>query len=286
MQIMGKFLVKSYAKINISLNVLEKHPDGYHELDTVMVPLELHDSLIVSEHFKDDNYVTIDDFSLNSTDYNITSLAIDTLAAKHGFKNRFRVDIHKVIPIQAGLGGGSSNAASVMKALNQKLNLKMSDDELIQIASKLGADIPFFIKCVPARCRGIGEKITPITIKNDYYVLLVKPNEGLSTKTVFDKSDELEFTTGNIDDVVDALETGNDEKLANSLHNSLENAAFALIPEIKTIKEYLLNKGLKIVQMTGSGSSVFALSQDKKLLKKLERELENKYTVELTKILK
>ena len=172
---MGKFLVKSHAKINIAINVLDKKENGYHELDSIMVPLELHDSLIVSEHYKNENFVTIDDFSFNFSDYNITSLAIDALAAKHGFKNRYRVSIHKVIPIKAGLGGGSSNAAAIMKALNVRLGLNMSDEELISIGVKLGADIPFFIKCVPARCRGIGEKITPITIKNDYYVLIVKP---------------------------------------------------------------------------------------------------------------
>lgn len=283
---MGKFLVKSYAKINIALNVLDKKEDGYHELDSIMVPLELHDSLIVSEHYKDDNFVTIDDFSIDFSDYNITSLAIDSLSDKYGFKNRYRVLIHKVIPIKAGLGGGSSNAAAIMKALNKTLKLNISDEELMNIGLTLGADVPFFVKCVPARCRGIGEQIEPITIKNNYYVLIVKPNEGLATKKVFDKADELKLSVGNIDDVVDALASGDDEKLAKSMHNSLESAAISMLPEIKEIKNYLIDRGLKLVQMTGSGSAVFALSQDKKILKKIERELEDKYIVELTKILK
>lgn len=283
---MGKFLVKSYAKINIALNVLDKKEDGYHELDSIMVPLELHDSLIVSEHYKDDNFVTIDDFSIDFSDYNITSLAIDSLSDKYGFKNRYRVLIHKVIPIKAGLGGGSSNAAAIMKALNKTLKLSISDEELMNIGLTLGADVPFFVKCVPARCRGIGEQIEPITIKNNYYVLIVKPNEGLATKKVFDKADELKLSVGNIDDVVDALASGDDEKLAKSMHNSLESAAISMLPEIKEIKNYLIDRGLKLVQMTGSGSAVFALSQDKKILKKIERELEDKYIVELTKILK
>lgn len=283
---MGKFLVKSYAKINIALNVLDKKEDGYHELDSIMVPLELHDSLIVSEHYKDDNFVTIDDFSIDFSDYNITSLAIDSLSDKYGFKNRYRVLIHKVIPIKAGLGGGSSNAAAIMKALNKTLKLNISDEELMNIGLTLGADVPFFVKCVPARCRGIGEQIEPIAIKNNYYVLIVKPNEGLATKKVFDKADELKLSVGNIDDVVDALASGDDEKLAKSMHNSLESAAISMLPEIKEIKNYLVDRGLKLVQMTGSGSAVFALSQDKKILKKIERELEDKYIVELTKILK
>ena len=210
----------------------------------------------------------------------------DSLSDKYGFKNRYRVLIHKVIPIKAGLGGGSSNAAAIMKALNKTLKLNISDEELMNIGLTLGADVPFFVKCVPARCRGIGEQIEPITIKNNYYVLIVKPNEGLATKKVFDKADELKLSVGNIDDVVDALASGDDEKLAKSMHNSLESAAISMLPEIKEIKNYLIDRGLKLVQMTGSGSAVFALSQDKKILKKIERELEDKYIVELTKILK
>ena len=135
--------------------------------------------------------------------------------------------------------------------------------------------------------RGIGEILDPITVKNNYYVLIVKPFDGLSTQTVFRKADEqVELKTGNIEDVIKALETGDDELLANSIVNSLEDAAISLIPEIKRIKEILYGFGLKIVGMTGSGSSVVALSQDKKLLKKIEKELENSYQVELTRVIK
>lgn len=283
---MGKFLVRSHAKINIALNILDKRPDGYHSIDSVMVPLELHDSLIVAEHFKSENFVTIDNFSLHFSDYNIATSALDAIIEKCKIDKRFRVIIHKVIPIKAGMGGGSSNAAAVLVGLNKKLKLGLTDEELIQIGVKLGADVPFFIKNVPARCTGVGEIISPISIKNDYYVLIVKPSKGLATKAVFEKADELTLTTGNIEDVIDALATGDDDKLANSIHNSLEAAAISLLPDIQEIKNYLKSKGLNIVQMTGSGSAVFALSKDKKLLRKIEAELEDKYIVELTKILK
>ena len=279
--------VKSYAKINIALNVVGKTENNYHLLDSIVLPIELHDTIIL-ENLKNgvETYVTVDDFSQGSIEYNIASFAIDRLASMYGFKNKFRVYIHKVIPMQAGLGGGSSNAAFTMKAVIKQLKLNVPDETLLDIAKSLGADVPFFIKCVPARMRGIGEILDPIKVKNNYYVLVVKPYEGLSTVAVFNKADELELKTGNIEDVIKALETGDDDLLANSIVNSLEEPAVSLIPEIKRIKEILYSFGLKIVGMTGSGSSVVALSQDKKLLKKVEKELENTYRVELTRVLK
>lgn len=283
---MRKTLLKSYAKINISLNVLNKHEDGYHELDSVMLPIELHDSLIMEEQKSINNHVTVDDFSLSYHDFNLISLAIDALSAKYKFKNKFRILVHKNIPMQGGLGGGSSNAATVMNGINKFLNLHISDEEMIKIAAKLGADIPFFLKSIPARAQGIGEKLTPITVKNDYYVLIVKPNEGLSTRAVFDACDEMEIQTTNIDDVIRALEIGDDDLLADSICNSLENAAIKLLPEIATVKKILMEEGLKIVLMSGSGSCVFALSQNKKELKKIASKLEDRYFVELTKIRK
>lgn len=279
--------VKSYAKINIALNVVGKTERDYHLLDSVVLPIELHDTIIL-QNLKNgvETYVTVDDFSQGSIEYNIASFAIDRLASKYGFKNKFRVYIHKVIPMQAGLGGGSSNAAFTMKAVIKQLKLNVPDEVLYDIAKSLGADVPFFIKCIPARMRGIGEILDPITVKNNYYVLIVKPHEGLSTKTVFTKADEIELKTGNIENVIKALEEGDDDLLADSIVNSLEAPAMELIPEIRNIKEILRSFGLKIVGMTGSGSSVVALSTDKKLLKKIANELENTYEVELTRVLK
>ena len=188
--------------------------------------------------------------------------------------------------MQAGLGGGSSNAAFTMKAVNEMLKLGATDEELIELATPLGADIPFFIPCIPSRCRGIGEKLEPIEIKNNYYVLLVKPSAGCSTKEVFKITDSTEYKHPNIENVLKALKEGDDDLLAESIGNSLEEAATSLVPEIKQIKQTLLDRGLKIVLMSGSGSTVFALSTDLKLLKSLRKELDDHYFVEICKIKK
>ncbi len=279
--------IKSYAKINIALNVVDKLDSGYHTLDSVIVPLELHDTILISVlKSSADTYVTIDDFSLGVIDYNVATFAIEKFAAKYGIDKKFRVFIHKVIPMQAGLGGGSSNAAFVMKGVNQLLKLNVSSEELKELAISLGADVPFFVDCVPSRMQGIGEVLTPINIKNNYHVLIVKPKAGLSTKEIFDKSDEMTLNTCNIDKVIEALETGNDEMLAENINNSLTKPAVELLPEIDKIINTLKGFGLNIVGMTGSGSAVFALSTNAKLLKKIELELEDTYKVCLTKILK
>ncbi len=278
--------VKSYAKINLSLSITKKREDGYHELDGIMLPIELHDTLIISKLKNEDNFVTIDDFSNGLIHYNLVSTAINALAKKYKFNDRFRVFIHKVIPMQAGLGGGSSNAAFTLKAVNQMLKLNASDEELIKIATPLGADIPFFINCKPARCKGIGEQIENVEVKNNYYVLIVKPKSGCSTKEVFAITDKVPYKQIDIDKVKEALANGDDDLLAELIGNSLEEAAISLVPEIQTIKDTLKELGLKIVLMTGSGSAVFALSTDVGLLKKARKVLEDEYFAEIAKVIK
>ena len=285
---MRNLLLKSYAKINICLDVTNKRPDGYHELDMIMLPLEMHDSILFNELANaQDHFVTIDDYSVGSLKYNLATSAIEKLQKVYKFNNKFRITIHKVIPMKAGLGGGSSNAATVMSAVNSYLNLKVTSDELAKLSKDLGADIPFFVYNKPARCTGIGEKIEFINVKNNYYVLICKPEQGCVTKSVYELSDTLELKHGNVDLVKKALEEGDDELLASSIFNSLEEPAMTLVPEIKVIKDKMIEEGLKIVLMSGSGSAVFALSTDKRKLKAVAKKLDKmQYYVEITKIKK
>ena len=279
--------IRSFAKINISLNITKKREDGFHEIDSIMLPITLHDSLVVTKSSNAvDNYVTIDDFSIGSFSYNLATFSIEKLQKAYHFNDKFRVLIHKVIPIQAGLGGGSSNAAFTMKAVNQLLKLGASDEELIELSKPLGCDIPFFIKCKPSRVQGVGEVLTPINVKNNYYVLIVKPDAGCSTKEIYRLSDSMDLKTCDIDAVVKALEEGDDDLLSNNIYNALQEPAIQTVPVIKQIIGELQNNGLKIVQVTGSGSAVFALSTDKKQLKRVFKKLEDRYQVELAKVIK
>ena len=284
---MKKILLRSYAKINICLNVVGKREDGYHELDMIILPLKLHDSLLFTE-LKNarDHFVTIDDFSLGLFKYNIATSTIEKLQKVYNFPQKFRITIHKNIPMQSGLGGGSSNSGAVINAVNDYCNLQMTDEDKIKMATGLGADVPFFVFNKPARCRGIGEKLDFINVKNDYYALIVKPAQGCSTQQVYEVSDTMDLPVGDVEKVKEALETGNDDLLADSIFNALEAPAISIVPEIQVIKNKLFAAGLKIVQMTGSGSAVFALSTDKKLIKNAAKMFEDEYLVEETKVIK
>jgi 4-diphosphocytidyl-2C-methyl-D-erythritol kinase len=173
----------------------------------------------------------------------------------------------------------------VLTTLNNLFKLNLSEEEMLKIALRVGADVPFFVKCKPARVRGIGEHITPITLSKNYNIIIVKPKNGLSTQNVFQKADTMELKVCDIESVIKALETGDDDLLAKSVGNSLQEPAIALLPEINEVIRELQGFGLKIVQMSGSGSAVFGISNDLKLLKKIESKLEDKYVVEITKII-
>lgn len=284
---MKRFLVKSPAKINIALNINGRREDGYHYIDSVMLPIGLHDSILFNELFKGtESNVTIDDYTFGAIRFNIVSKALTDALAAANVDKTFKVLIHKNIPMQAGLGGGSSNAATTLLALNKELKLGLSSEKLLQIGLGLGSDVPFFLTGKPARVRGVGEIIDPIEVKNNYYVLVIKPSKGCSTDAIYKACDELTLTTCDIDTVIKALKEGDDDILGNSISNALLQPALQFVPEIQSIIDELKNAGLKIVGMSGSGSSVFALSRDLLPLKKISRKFEDNHFVEITKVLK
>lgn len=280
--------VKAFAKINLYLDVISKREDGYHNLEMVILPLELHD-LIHIEYlpYLIDSYITCDHVDLQETKYNLITKTIQKLREIYKFKQNFNISVHKEIPIKAGLGGGSSNAASTMKALNKILNLKMDEKAMKDVAVTLGADVPYCLINKPSIVRGIGDEIKEINIKHQYFVLILKPEQGLSTKHVFEFSDTLNLEHGNISDVVTALENGDDKLLAKAMFNSLEKASIEMAPIIQEYKDMLRNDGFEMVLMSGSGSSVYALTTDKNFAKTMYHKYERKgYEVYLTRTLK
>lgn len=280
-------IIKSYAKINIALNVLGKEENGMHQIDTIMLPLELHDSLEIQElKANKDSFVTLADYRVGEIPHNIVTTALQKMLALKGSNNKFKININKNIPLSAGLGGGSSNAAATMLGIKNMLKLSITKEKMNQIAFEIGSDVPFFLTNVPARVRGQGEKIEPIFVKNNYYVLIVKPFEGLSTREVYEKSDELTLEKVDIDSVVQALKEGDDATLAQVMKNALEKPALKLLPEIAEIKEKLFSMGFEMVLMSGSGSAVFAMSTDKKALRRASWVFGKTHDVELTRVLK
>lgn len=258
--------VKAPAKINLFLDVLGKRDDGYHILNMVMLPLELHDTIEI-EYLPTlgSTHIISDHVEHEVIEHNLIHKTLNALRAEYGYSKNFNIRVHKEIPIYAGMGGGSSNAAAALKAFQKYGKLKMEDEEEINFCLKLGADVPFCMKNKPAHVEGIGEKITPIKLAHQFSVLVIKPTEGLSTKRVFEESDKYELKHGNVEDVIKALETGDEKLLASSMFNSLEEVSMKLCPEISKIKDMMKKDGFKCVMMTGSGSCVYAITANHRL---------------------
>ena len=261
---------KAYAKINVFLDVLGRREDGYHDLKMVMLPIELHDSISISVlPYSPHSSVVCDHIELKATKYNMVNKTLLAMKDKYSFDENFTIVVHKEIPIAAGLGGGSSNAAATMKAIYSILKIEDTLDSKLALAKSLGADVPFCLLNQPALVEGIGEKITPIKLKDNWYVLIVMPDVGLSTKDVFEKADTMELGHGNADDVINALVKGDEEALGKAMFNSLQAVSTSMNPEIQPIIDLMKSDGVSAVMMSGSGSSVFAISKNKMKLQKL-----------------
>lgn len=255
---------RAYAKINLSLDVVRRREDGYHELNMIMVPLEFYD--VLSMEISDEMTMESNAGYLPKTDKNTIIKAINVLREEYGFTENFKIQLQKHIPTQAGLAGGSADAAATIRLVKRLLNINMSKEKMIELAKKVGADVPFCCINKPAFVTGIGEKIETFEAITDFYVLLVKPYKGVSTKTAFET---LDFTTAihpNCIMMKEALEKGDYQGIIDSLGNTLEQPSFKLVPEIAKIKEKLLELGMDGVLMSGSGSTVFGLTKSEECL--------------------
>lgn len=278
---------KAYAKINLGLNVLDKREDSYHNLETLMLPLILHDTLEINilPNKESDDFVTCDEYSLKITKYNLCHKAIDVCREKYEFKEKFDIEIHKSIFVQSGLGGGSADAAATIRGILKLLKIKASDKELKELAIKVGSDVPFSIFNKPAFVTSIGNDLEFFSHNRKDYVVIVKPRTGLSTKEVFEHGDNFKYKYHNLNIIKEQFINDNAISYSEPINN-LEIPAFALLPELYDLKEKLINEGFDFVSMSGAGSSIFCLTKDKKLAKKMEAKyFKLGYEVELTNFL-
>lgn len=250
--------LKAHAKINWSLNILALRPDGYHELDMLMQALELHDELI----FENARWLSlsVNGQSLPVGGRNLIIKAANALNEYTGERHGARIQLKKHIPIRAGLGGGSSDCAMTLLALNQLWNLYLPFDKLLEIGRTLGADVPFCMRGGLAQVGGIGEKLSPIPGAPSIPLAMVTPGGGLSTPAVFKEWDEGGYPIVPVDipALADALVRGDIDRAQALSHNSLEAPAIRLMPEIGEIIDQFRVLGARFVRMTGSGSTVFA----------------------------
>ncbi len=281
--------VKAYAKINLALNVYDRKEDGYHNIDMVTIPLDLHDIIELELLPKGyESYITSDDDSLPTDESNLSNKAFRKMKDKFHIDKNVLIHIYKRIPMCAGLGGGSADAAAVINATLKAIKLKPSQDDLISLASSIGADVSFCLYNKPARCRGIGEKLDFITLKKRYHVLLIKPNEGVSTALAYQTFDELETKPqlSNIERLIEGLKIGDEKIIAEEMKNSLQECAIKIVPEIKNIIDTLKKDGFPLTMMSGSGSTVFCMSLNHHaILEEYKKFSKLNYTVIVTQTL-
>lgn len=266
--------IKANAKINLTLDVVKKRDDGYHEMDMIMVPLSLCDILHVE--IAQEDCITCEKEAFPLDESNTIYKAIVLMREKYHIKEHFHVRVEKHIPMQAGLAGGSADGAAMLKAIVSLCKLSISEEELLAIGKQIGADVPFCIVNKPARVQGIGEKVTRFVQNCPFYVLLVKPQEGVSTGKAFSLIDFTCCKHPDVDSALKCLQDNDYETFCTCIDNTLEQSALQLVPKIATIKQELNDLGFDAVLMSGSGSTVFAITRDASLLTKAKQVM-NQY---------
>jgi len=262
---------KACAKLNLTLGVLLRRADSYHELDSIMQCVSLYDRVLVEKSRKVEVYVSGADLPRENSMY----LAAKRYKEVTGCGALVRCE--KKIPLEAGLGGGSADAAAVLRGL-QKLHRMATDEELLKIALSIGADVPFCLRGGLARCQGIGEKLMPFAAKNPLYFVLAKPKAGVSTRALFAALPLPRPKAQNLQ-AMRALAQGDATSLAPYLFNALEAPALTLVPEIGQYKKRLLGAGALAAIMTGSGSAVFGLFASEAEAIQAEAELQDLHWV-------
>ena len=277
-------LTRPIAKINLGLNVVERRPDGYHNLETVFYPVPVCDALEVFE--MDTLFPSPVDCDLKVTNIviegdeqrNLVVRAYNLLKQDFPTLPRIHAHLYKGIPTQAGMGGGSSDCGFMITLLNRMFGLGLSDEQMIQYASRLGADCAFFILNRPCYAEGIGERLQPIALDlSGWYLAVVRPAIPVSTKEAFSLITPQHPEKNCLDIVMQPVETWRDE-----LTNDFEKSVFTLHPEIGAIKQRLYDMGATYAAMSGSGSSLFGLFREPVSLDQFNEEGTFKTIIPLT----
>lgn len=256
--------IKTYAKINLTLDVTEKRPDGYHNIDSIFEEISLYDTVSVSTNNSGIISVSCNIPEIPCNENNIVFKAANTFFEKTGIDNPgINIHIEKNIPSQAGMGGGSTNAAGVFRILNNMFNTGLSDEDLMKMSLPVGADTPFFIKGGIAHITGIGEVNKCLKPLSKHYVVCAKGETGVSTPQAYREIDTLaDIPHQNTEVILNAIE--NDD-IITLMNNSLNTFELTSLPDdIKKIKEIMLRHNTVRTMMTGSGAAVFGIFTEKK----------------------
>src|SRR5579883_3086319 len=256
----GVCFVRAYAKINLTLDVSGRRADGYHELVTVMQTVDLYDTICLAESVDEGVHIRCSWPELSNAE-NLAVSAAQLVLRRLQIRRGVLLELHKGIPIAAGLGGGSSDAAAVLLAMQKWWHLPLSPDDLLEMAASLGSDVPFFLTGGLALCEGRGERVTPLASHwpaSMRWLVLVKPPISISTAAVFQSLPADDYSDGSHSRAVRAALETSHEPHPQDLHNALERNVLEQYPAVARARSDTLRAGAPYVRLSGSGPTLFA----------------------------
>jgi 4-diphosphocytidyl-2-C-methyl-D-erythritol kinase len=264
--------MRAPAKVNLFLEVLGKRPDGYHEIATLMVAVDLFDTLKFKEEFSGDIRLTCSSPFLSTGPDNLVLRAAELLKKRTGCKKGAKVRLTKRIPLEAGLGGGSSDAAGTLVGLNRLWKLGLARKRLASLGAELGSDVAVFFSTPAAWCTGRGERVKGLRLGKPIWFVLVAMPMGLSTAQVYQSVRVPPKPQGG-EEIKRAVQMGNVKEIGRRLHNRLQLAAEKLCPAVQRVHESMKKLEPAGVLMSGSGTSVFALCRNRNEAMRVARQL-------------
>ncbi len=274
---------KAYAKINLALDVCGVREDNYHLIDSIMLPIDFYDLLEI--RISDTDSYQCNWPYIRYGESNSIYKMMQVLKEKYDIRDHFAISLYKSVPTQAGLGGGTADAASALRIMTKLYDLHPSKEEIRDICMRVGADVLFNYYNVPARVTGIGDLLQEIPVKKQYHVLLMKPKKGVSTAMAYGMMDLATCAPPDIDQLQHALAEG--LPLDGLLGNSMQEVAMVLNEEIRETIDALKAAGAVNLLMSGSGSTVFCISEDRQEIMRLYKALRDTHSyVRFGKILK
>ena len=288
---MNNLTLKAPAKINLNLKILDKRKDGYHNIKSEFRTINLFDNIKLTLIPEGIQLITSGKYRIPNNRDNLVFQIAEKLRSHAKGKVGVKIELDKQIPLFAGLGGGSSDAATVMQGLNQLWDLNLSNEKQVEIGKKIGADIPFFLYGGHCLVEGIGEKVTPLKIPEDeqYVIIAQLPYIKISTPWAYSQWDKLQITNyeSNVPIEGDTQKKSPLRGLGGVNENDFEKVIFQHFPDLRELKEFFLQSGANRANMTGSGSAIYGIFAEKetaqKCLEKIKGKCEFVYLGKTTK---
>lgn len=278
---MTSLVLKTPAKINLCLNVLNKRPDGYHNIQTIFERINIFDTLSISSKKQDRIKIICGNPDVPLDERNLAYQAAAILRSRFGIKDGLDIKIKKRIPVAAGLAGASSNAACVLEGINKLFHLKLNRKQLMQYGARIGSDVPFFLSGSSfAWATGRGIKIKPLNIKKVFWYVVAVPRLRVLTREIYRDFAKISksLTKKRIFAKIwhSALQKKDTSWLGSNCFNSLENVVLRRFSQVSKLKNQIKSLGLEMVLMSGSGPSVFGMTKSRKEADSLRRRLQSK----------